>query len=246
MEKGLAAALPLPVFTFIIALIDGFNPCNLMVLTMLLALMLSESNSRSRIYAVGYSFVFVVFVFYFLFMTLWLNIFDFIGFIAPLRIAIALIAIIAGLINIKELFFFRKGVTLMVQDRHVGPLKRKITEVAKSIRERSILALIAASLTLGIFASLVELPCTAGFPIIYTGILSGMDLNVVTHYLFLVLYNVVYVLPLLTIITIVGFTMHEDQISKDKMAIIKYIGGVVMVLLGIILLTNPALVGLTH
>ena len=95
----LSMQLPLPIFTFLIALVDGFNPCNLFVLTLLISLMLSESHSREKIFAVGYSFIFVVYIFYFLFMAAWLNIFKYIGFIDPLRIAIASIAIIAGLIN---------------------------------------------------------------------------------------------------------------------------------------------------
>jgi len=128
--KTLGGSLPLPVFTFIIAIVDGFNPCNLFVLTLLISLMLSESHSRKKIYAVGFSFIAVVYAFYYLFMAAWLNIFKYIGFVAPLRISIAVIAIIAGLINCKELLFYRKGITLMVQDKHVDPLKKKIQNVA--------------------------------------------------------------------------------------------------------------------
>ena len=91
--------MPLPLFTFIIALVDGFNPCNIFVLTMLLGFLVSASSSRFRVYLVGYTFVTVVGIFYFLFMAAWLNVFKYMGFIDPLRIAIAAIAIIAGLIN---------------------------------------------------------------------------------------------------------------------------------------------------
>ena len=61
MLKEMGLEIPLPVFTFIIALVDGFNPCNLFVLTLLLSLMLSESHSRKKIFAVGYSFIIVVY-----------------------------------------------------------------------------------------------------------------------------------------------------------------------------------------
>jgi len=169
---NLGGSIPLPLFTLIIAFIDGFNPCNLFILTLLISLMLSESHSRKRIFAVGYSFVGVVYVFYFLFMAAWLNIFQYMGFIDPLRIAIAIIAIIAGLINCKELFFYRKGITLMIQDKNVGPLKKRINKVAELIKKGKMKTLIGASIVLAIFSSLVELPCTAGFPIIYTGILE--------------------------------------------------------------------------
>ncbi|MBU1051324.1 MAG: hypothetical protein KJ718_02085 [Nanoarchaeota archaeon] len=241
-EVGLS--LPLPVFTFLVAIIDGFNPCNLFILTLLVSLLLTESHERKRIYAVGYTFIAVVFLFYFLFMAAWLNIFRYIGLIDPLRIGIAVIALIAGFINCKELFFYRKGITLMVQDKHVGPLKKRIAGVSKLIKTGSIPTLIGASIVLAIFASLVELPCTAGFPIIYTGILSGMGLGSgLGHYLYLLLYGLIYVLPLFVIMTVLGYTFNGKTIKKQTMGLIKFIGGLIMIILGIVLLVNPGLIG---
>lgn len=244
MLKEWGLHMPLPLFTFIIALVDGFNPCNLFVLTLLISLMLSESHSRKKIFAVGYSFIVVVYLFYFLFMAAWLNIFKYIGFIDPLRFAIAAIAIIAGLINCKEYFFYRKGITLMVQDSQVGPLKRRIQNVAKLLNKGSLPTLIGSSIVLAIFASLVELPCTAGFPIIYTGILTAMSLPSLGYYSYLALYCLFYVVPLLAVITILGYTFKGKQIQATTMSLIKFIGGTIMLLLGIVLLINPGLIGI--
>jgi cytochrome c biogenesis protein CcdA len=244
LEK-LGYTLPLPVFTFLIALVDGFNPCNLFVLTLLLGLLVSASHSRKRIYAIGYTFIFVVFVVYFIFMAAWLNIFKYLGFITPLRIGIALIALIAGLINCKELVAFRKGITLMIQEQHKGPLLKRIERMKEIIINGSMLTLILASVSLAVFASLVELPCTAGFPIIYTGVLTGKMLaNSFSYYLYLLLYNFIYVIPLIVIITIFGYTLKGKQITQRQMAIIKFIGGLIMILLGLILLINPSLIGI--
>ncbi len=242
--EHLGLTLPLPIFTFLVAIVDGFNPCNLFVLTLLLSLLLTESHSKKKIFAVGYTFIAVVYTFYFFFMAAWLNIFKYIGFITPLRITIAAIAIIAGLINCKEYYFYRKGITLMVQDKNVGPLKQRINKVADMIKNSPTSALIFASAGLAVFASLVELPCTAGFPIIYTGILTGLSLNGITYYLYLMLYNLIYVLPLLVVITVLGFTFKGKQIQKETMALIKFIGGAIMLILGLVLILNPGLIGL--
>ena len=236
--------LPLPVFTFFIALIDGFNPCNLFVLTFLLGLLVSVSHSRKRIYTIGFTFAFMIFLIYFLFMVAWLNIFKYLGFITPLRIAIASIALIAGIINCKELLFFRKGVSLMIQEKHKGLLTRRIEKFKEIIKEASTPVLIFSSIGLAAFASLVELPCTAGFPIIYTGILSAKVLSTFSYYLYLMLYNLIYIIPLLVIIIIFGYTFRTKQISKKQMQIIKFLGGLIMILLGIILLVNPSLIGI--
>jgi len=243
--ERLGYSLPLPLFTFFIALIDGFNPCNLFVLTVLLGLLVSASHSRKRIYAIGYTFIFVVFVIYFLFMAVWLNIFKYFGFITPLRIGIALIALTAGLINCKELIAFRKGVTLMIQEQHKNPLLKRLKRMREIIVNGSMLTLILASISLAAFASLVELPCTAGFPIIYTGILTGKMLaNSFFYYLYLFFYGLIYIIPLLVIITLFGFTFKGKQISKRQMQAIKFIGGLIMILLGLILLINPNLIGI--
>ncbi len=240
--ERLGSMMPLPIFTLLIAIIDGFNPCNLFVLTLLASLMLTESHSRKRILAVGLTFIGVIYVFYFIFMAAWLNIFKFIGFIDPLRFGIAAIAIIAGLINVKELFFYRKGVTLMVQDKFLGPLKRKIKALAHLVKNGTLPTLIGASIVMAIFASLVELPCTAGFPIIYTGILTSHAVNGIGYYGYLALYNLFYVLPLLAVILIFTYTFHGSKISKNMMATIKFIGGAIMLLLGLLLLFAPSLV----
>jgi len=238
--------LPLPLFTFLIALIDGFNPCNMFVLTCLLALLISTSDSRLRLYIVALSFVTMVFIFYFLFMAAWLNVFKYLSFITPLRIGIAIMALVAGLINCKELLFFRKGISLTISDKNKGPLMKKMDAMKNVIRNGSFALLISSSIGLATLASLIELPCTAGFPIIYTGILSGRGMeNTFSYYAYLVLYNLVYVLPLLGIVTVFIYTFRARRITQRQMEIIKFIGGIIMLLLGIVLLANPGLLGLT-
>lgn len=237
--------LPLPLFTFLIALVDGFNPCNMFVLTCLLALLISTSDARRRLYIVSLTFVGMVYIFYFMFMAVWLNVFKYISFITPLRIGLGIIAVGAGLINCKELFFFRKGFTLMIQDQHKGPLMKKIENMKEVIQKGSLPLLVTSSLGLATLASLVELPCTAGFPIIYTGILAGKGLeNTLGYYFYLMYYNLVYVFPLCVIVFIFIYTLKARKITQRQMEIIKFIGGIIMLLLGIVLLVNPGLLGL--
>lgn len=237
--KEIGGELPLPVFTFLIGLLDGFNPCTLFVLTVFLGLVISVSQERKRILIVGLVFVGFVFLVYFLFMAAWLNVFKFIGFIEPLRIGVALVAIIAGLINCKEFFFFRKWVTLMIQEKHKILLLRKIEKMKGLITTGSMGALILASVALAAFTSLVEIPCTAGFPLIYTAILAGKMGSGWGYYGYLLFYNLMYVVPISIVVLVMGWTFKAGQISQKQMRWIKLAGGLVMILLGIILLANP-------
>lgn len=245
--KEMGYQLPLPLFTFLVAIVDGFNPCNMFVLTFLMALIVSASHSRLRIYVVGYTFVAVVYVIYFIFMSAWLNIFKYIGFIDPLRITIAVIAIIAGAINCKELIFFKKGLTLTTSDAGKGFLQKKTRKVRDVIKNGSMPVLIVSSITLAFFASLIELPCTAGFPIIYTTVLSGLKIpeSSLVHYFWIAMYNVVYIIPLAVIIFVFGYTFRGKAVSEQAVQRMKFIGGFIMLILGIVLLVNPALVGIS-
>ena len=133
----------------------------------------------------------------------------------------------------------------MIQDKYRLPLRKKVDKLVNIMNHGTLPALMGGAALLAIFASLIELPCTAGFPIIYAGILSGHGLvGSFAYYVYLALYSFVYVLPLLTIIGILGLTFHGKIISKDSMGIIKFVGGFIMILLGIILLASPALIGL--
>ncbi|MGB2762650.1 MAG: hypothetical protein WBC21_03915 [Minisyncoccales bacterium] len=240
--KELGLSLSLPWFTFIIAIIDGFNPCTLWVLSFLLILLISVSESRKRIFIVGLTFVAVIFIVYFLFMTAWLNVFRYIGFIDPLRIMIASVALIAGAINCKEFFAFRKGITLMIQEKHKPLLMQKIEKMKDVVKYGSLPALITASVILALFSSLVELPCTAGWPIIYTGVLSAKVFEgTISFYIYLLFYNLVYIIPLSAVILLFGWFFKGKKITKKQTQIIKLIGGVIMIALGIILLVNPEL-----
>ncbi|HQO59094.1 MAG TPA: hypothetical protein PLT76_10320 [Candidatus Omnitrophota bacterium] len=238
-------SMPLPVFTFLIGLVDGFNPCNMFVLTCLLGLLVSTSSTRQRLYLVGFCFVFVVFLFYFLFMAAWLNVFKYMGFITPLRIALALIALIAGTINCKEILFFKKGVSLTIQDQHKGPLFKKMRDLRARIEKGSLFVLLGSAISLAVFSSLIELLCTAGFPIIYTGILTGKGLkDSLQYYLYLIYYNLVYVLPLAVIVFVIIHTFKATHVTQRQVEIMKYIGGIIMILLGLVLLINPMLLGI--
>jgi cytochrome c biogenesis protein CcdA len=239
----LGEGLPLIVTTVLIAFVDGFNPCNIFVLGMLLLILLQEGQGRKKLLTIGLTFVAVVYVIYFFFMSAWLNIIQLLGVIRPMRIAIAVIAIVAGIINLKERFAFRKGVTLMINDKYLGKLREKIQRLGKKAKTAKTSALMASAALLAIFASLIELPCTAGFPLIYTGILSAQTSGV-SYYAYLALYNLVYVIPLIVIVSLFSFGLSKHAIKKETMGTIKYIAGLIMILLGILLLTNPALLGM--
>ncbi len=232
-----ANSVALGPFTFLIAIVDGFNPCTMWVLSFLLALLIHVHN-RKKIIVVGSIFLLVVYLIYFLFMSAWLNLFLYLGYIEVIRIMIAIIAIIAGLINVKDFFWFKKGLSLTISDKFKPKLFEKMRSVVK---QESLFLTAAGTVVLASFASLIELPCTSGFPAIYTKILSMQGLAGLGYYAYIMLYCLFYIIPLATVIGIFAYFMKGQKMTEKHGRILKLIGGAIMLLLGLVLLINPNL-----
>jgi cytochrome c biogenesis protein CcdA len=190
--------------------------------------------------AVSLSFIIVVFIVYFLFMSAWLTVLSVIGFVDILRIIVGVIAIIAGLINWKEFIWFRKGITLMIQDKDKVRVTGKIQALKDKITSGTLLSLIGASIFLALFTSIIEIPCTVGLPLIYTTILAQKATGF-SHFMYILLYCLIYIIPLLAISGWFIYSFKEKTISKKQMQWIKLITGLIMIILGIILLFRPGI-----
>lgn len=229
--------ISLPLFTIAVGFLDGFNPCAMWVLCFLLTLLI-HAKSRKKILIIGSIFVIASGIVYFLFMAAWLNFFLLIGYVNILRIIIAVIAVVMGLINIKDFFFFKKGVSLTIPEKFKPNLFKKMREL---VYAQALPAMIIGTIVLAFTANTFELLCTAGFPAIYTRILTLNNLSSFTYYTYLILYNIIYVIPLAVIVTVFAFTMGAHKFTDKQGRILKLIGGLLMLILGLLLILKPAL-----
>lgn len=227
----------LPTFTIFLGFIDGLNPCAMWVLVFLLGI-LAYSRSKKRMLLVGVTFVAASGIVYFLLMTAWLNLFIVIGFNRIVMIILACIAIVMGLINIKELVFFKEGVSLMIPEAAKPSIYKKTRII---MREKSVILTICLTFVFAFFVNIIELACTAGFPAIFTKILADRNEPVVLKYLYMALYNVFYVQPLLIIVVIFSITLGHFKMQEKHAKMLKLISGGLMLLLGILMLVQPEL-----
>jgi thiol-disulfide isomerase/thioredoxin len=229
--------ISLPVFTMVIGALDSFNPCAFFVLLFLLS-MLIHVRSRSRMFLIGGIFVVFSGLIYFLFMAAWLNIFMIIGQITAITIAGGVVALLIGGINVKDFFLFKQGVSLVIPDS----AKPKLFEQMRGLlKTPSLPAMIAGTVVLAVSANAYELLCTAGFPMVYTRVLTLHKLTTVQYYRYLVLYNVVYVLPLAVIVAVITVTLGARKLTEWQGRQLKLVSGLMMLSLGIVLIVNPAL-----
>jgi hypothetical protein len=101
--------------------------------------------------------------------------------------------------------------------------------------------MLAATLALAAVANAYELLCTAGFPMVFTRLLTLQPLPPVAYYGYLALYCAVYVVPLLVIVTLFVVTLGRRKLSEREGRTLKLVSGTMMLGLGALLLVDPAL-----
>ncbi len=226
-----------PLLTLVVAGMDSFNPCAFFVLLSLLGL-LAHGGSRNKMLAVGSVFVFISGFIYFLFMAAWLNLFLVMGNVSAVTATAGVLSLAIAGINIKDFFLFRKGVSLTISD---SAKPRLFDRIRRLLRSTSFFSVLAGTAVLAIMANFYELLCTAGFPMVFTRILTLGDRSVLSSYLYLALYNVVRVLPLFAIVLAFTITLSSRKLTKEHARVLKLVSGTMMLGLGAVLLIKPAL-----
>ena len=227
--------MSLPVFTIIIAGLDAFNPCAFFVLLLMLSLLVNAKD-RKRMLLIGGIFVFFSGFIYFIFMAAWLNLFLYMGEIRIITIIAAVVAIGISSINIKDYFLFKKGVSLSIPDSAKPGLYERIR---KLMNASSLPTMILGTIMLAIVANSYELLCTAGFPMVFTRLLTLHDLTSWGYYLYLLFYNIIYVIPLLIVVLVFAKTLGARKLSEKEGRVLKLVSGLMMLELGVLLLFAP-------
>ena len=227
----------LPTLTLFIAGMDAFNPCAFFVLLFLLSMMV-HGRSRSRMALIGGVFVFFSGAIYFLFMAAWLNLFIYLGELKIITMLAGVVAVFISLINIKDYFWFKKGLSLSLSDQAKPKLFDRIRYL---LRLDSVVTAVLATIVLAVVANSYELLCTAGFPMVYTRILTLKALPVESYYLYLLLYNLIYIMPLLIIVILFTVKLGSRKLSEREGMVLKLLSGVMMLMLGSLLVVAPQL-----
>ena len=223
----MSAPPPLPPIGAVIAagLIDGINPCAVAVLIFLL-LALVGAGGRVQMLRFGVAYVAGIYLMYFI---------AGFGLLAAVRVTglswyfsclAGGIALLLGVVMVAD-SFRREGVGRV----HISASS---LDAVRQIAARG--GIISAFLA-GIVVSLIELPCTGGVYLAILAMLSGSDVWAATGYL--ALYNLMFVLPLLVIITaaVAGFPPERMAVMRlERRQLLRRAGGCALILLGVAVL----------
>lgn len=227
--------LGLPLFTIIIGLLDGFNPCAMWVLLFLLSLLVNLKDRRKMALLAG-TFVLVSGLVYFAFMAAWLNVFLLIGLSRAVQVGLGGIALFVGAVNVKDFFAWRRGITLSIPESAKPGFYARVRAILQA--EKLAVAL-AGIVVLAGLVNTIELLCTAGFPALYTQMLSLHPLPMWKYYSYLGLYNMAYIFDDSLMVTIAVVTLSRRKLQERAGQWLKLASGTVMVALGLLLLLKP-------
>ena len=226
------ADVGLPAFTMAMGLLDGFNPCSMWVLLLMISL-LAPLNDRKRMVAIAGTFVLVEGIAYFVFMAAWLNLFLLIGMSRAVTLVVAAIAIVAGMINLKDFVAFGRGISLSIPDKAKPGIYSRMRGL---LHAPTMTAAIVGSAVLAVLVQIVEFMCTSGFPALFTRILTLRELPTASYYGYMLLYNAAYMLDDIVILSIGVIMLSRHRLQEKEGRVLKLISGLVMVGLGLYLI----------
>lgn len=223
-NKGKSLSLTLIVTT---AIIDSINPCAIAVLIFLLGILLSLKAPRKKIIKIGLVYIGAVFASYYLAGLGLIKIITQYNMQAEVAVFAGAIVLLAGFLEIKE-GLYPDGKQLLRIPEKTKPI------FTGFLKKGTIPSVFIA----GILVSAFELPCTGQ---VYLGILSMLSQENMRAqgYLYLFIYNLIFVLPLVIILFIAawGFDIKRmKNMQKKNRIAVKIMMGIIMIILGIFLL----------
>lgn len=179
----------------LIGSLDGLNVCSIGALILILMIVLGF-KSRFKVILYGSLFILTTVIIYGLLVFAWSALFDMLAsYIGPINIFIALAALLGGIyFSYKFLIFCKYGPACEFSDNKYIIKATKNLKQAFANEKSQMLFLSMSVISFATIITLVELPCSFGLPMIYGGMLAAADLSIGTHFLYILLYLLFYML----------------------------------------------------
>jgi cytochrome c biogenesis protein CcdA/glutaredoxin len=221
--------------TLVIGFVDGVNPCSLWVISVLLAIVV-RTGRRRRVFAIGSTFLVVTAGMYALYMAGIYSAMGVISYLGAVQVAVAVIAGVFGIVSIKDYFAFKRGISFTIPDSSKPGIYRRMRSAAG---QEQLVPALAATVALAVGVSLLETPCTAGFPVLWTGLLDANGVGAAEAVFLYVLYMVPFLLDELVIFAVAVVTLRAAKMQERHGRILKLVGGTMMIALAIAVLVSP-------
>ncbi len=213
------------------ALIDSINPCAIGVILFLSSVLLRVSEHRGQLLRLGSVYIATVYVVYMLsgLGLVWFqSVLIELGFATWVGVGVGVLVVMLGLVELKDVFFYGRGISLEIAPRH----RERLVEMAQKL---SLVGVIG----IGAFVAVVELPCTGGPYLAITALLArSFD---VRAFVYLLVYNAIFVLPLVAILVVLALGTSTLRLKRWRQTNRRWMNlatGTLMIGLGAILIVH--------
>ena len=235
-----AKKVSLPILAVVLGFVDGFNPCAMWILIFLIT-MLFNMKDRKKMWILGLTFILTSGIVYLMFMLAWLNLATFISKIAFIRLLIAVIALVVGLINVYKYIdsLKKKDEGCDVVDKKD---RKKIMEKIISItHEKKFIIALLGIMVLAASVNIIELMCSIGIPLLFTQILAMNNLSTFSYMMYMFIYIFFFLIDDIVIFVISMVTLKVTGLSTKYTKYSHLIGGIIMLIIGLLLIIKPEL-----
>jgi cytochrome c biogenesis protein CcdA len=211
---------------FTAALVDSINPCAISILVITVAFLFSLGRTRYHVLLTGGAYILAIFLVYILIGLGILKVLSFLNiphFVAKVG---AFVMILMGVFEIIGQYFPKFPIKLEIpQSTH--------SQIARVMQKASI----PAALAMGALVGMYEFPCTGGPYLTVLGLLHDSQ-TFISGFVYLIFYNLIFVLPLVIILVIASDRKLADKMDKWKKESrnTKLFMGLLMIILGLIIL----------
>lgn len=226
------------VSTIVIAFVDGVNPCSLWVLSILLALVL-HSGSRRRVALVGSTFLIITAALYGLYMLGAYSLLNYASYLPWIQRTVAAVVAVFAVVNLRDYFRAGRRSPLSIPESAKPRIYRRARSLIGS--ERSVLAVITGTVVLAAGVSLVETPCSAALPLMWTDLVATRDATTAAAVTLFLIYMAIFLADELILFGAAVVTMRATRLQEQHGRALRLVTGSVMLCLAVAMLVDPDL-----
>jgi len=226
--------------SFVLGVIDGFNPCAMWVLITFLVL-LSQAGSKKKMVFLAGIFILAQGVMYNLILNVWYKTWD---FVALDQIVTPLVGFLAlgGAIFFLWRWYKNRSAQLVCDITDIETQSKTINRFKQIVAQPITLASVLAILVIAFSVNIIEFACSIGIPQAYTKILEMNALPFMERQGYLLVFSLGYMLDDVVVFALAIWGYSRLQSHGGKYAQLSLLlGGILMLCLGALLIINPSL-----
>jgi cytochrome c biogenesis protein CcdA len=220
--------------------IDGFNPCAMWVLITFLVLLSQVGDKRKMVLVAGL-FIVAETVMYNLILNVWFTTWDFVGLDAIVTPLVGLLAFGGGVFFLYR-YYRNRGKALVCDISDLDSQTKTVQRISNLITRPTTILTVLGIIAIAFSVNIIEFACSIGIPQAYTKILEINNLNFASRQFYILIYTIGYMLDDMIVfgLAIWGFSTLEAHGHKYTQ-ISLFVGGILMLILGALLIVNPSL-----